>query len=92
VWVSGDVNQKTPTLRVAPLGGGGLLRERLFGKHTTVLTDPLASARQKAVNSWGDNGFLRASRPPFWTTYDSEVVRAALKRLDAARTRQAQTR
>lgn len=31
-------------------------------------------------------GFLRASFPPFWTTYDPEVVRAALKRLDAAQT------
>lgn len=31
-------------------------------------------------------GFPRASRPPLWTTYDPEVVRAALKRLDAART------
>jgi hypothetical protein len=29
--------------------------------------------------------FLRAT-PPFWTTYDPEVVRAALKRLDAAQT------
>jgi hypothetical protein len=24
--------------------------------------------------------------PPYWTTYDPEVVRAALKRLDAAQT------
>jgi ATP-dependent DNA helicase DinG len=92
--------------------------------------DPLASARQKAINSRGGNGFLtvaathaalllaqgagrllrsmsdkgvvaildprlatarcggllRASLPPFWTTYDPEVVRAALKRLDAAQT------
>ena len=31
-------------------------------------------------------GFPRASLPPFWTTYDPEVVRAALKRLDAAQT------
>lgn len=64
--------------------------------------DPLASARQKAVNSRGGNGFrtvaathaaaryggfIRASLPPFWTTYDPEVVRSALKRLDEARTR-----
>jgi len=32
------------------------------------------------------DGFPRASLPPFWTTYDLEVVRAAFKRLDAART------
>jgi len=28
--------------------------------------------------------FLRASLPPFWTTYDSETVKAALRRLDEA--------
>jgi len=88
--------------------------------------DPLASARQRAVNARGGNGFLtvaathaalllaqgagrllrstsdrgvvaildprlmtaryggflRASLPPFWTTTDPEVVRAALRRID----------
>lgn len=36
---------------------------------------------------WTHQGdILRASLPAFWTTYDPEVVRAALKRLDAAQT------
>jgi ATP-dependent DNA helicase DinG len=90
--------------------------------------DPLASARQRAVEARGGNGFLsvaathaalllaqgtgrllrstddrgvvaildprlatarygsflRASLPGYWTTSDAEVVRAALRRLDAA--------
>jgi ATP-dependent DNA helicase DinG len=92
--------------------------------------DPLASARQRAVEARGGNGFmtvaaaqaglllaqgtgrllrtmtdrgvvaildprlvtkrygafLRASLPPFWTTTNPEVVRAALRRLAAAAT------
>ncbi len=36
VWISGD--GRAPTVNVAPLGVGGLLRERLFGQRTTVLT------------------------------------------------------
>jgi ATP-dependent DNA helicase DinG len=90
--------------------------------------DPLASARQRAVEARGGNGFLsvaathaalllaqgtgrllrtmddrgvvaildprlatarygsflRASLPRYWTTYDPEVVRGALRRLNAA--------
>jgi ATP-dependent DNA helicase DinG len=90
--------------------------------------DPLASARQRAVEARGGNGFLtvaathaalllaqgtgrllrtmddrgvvaildprlatarygsflRASLPNYWTTYDPEVVRGALRRLDLA--------
>jgi hypothetical protein len=34
----------------------------------------------------GTGGLLRGSLPPFWTTYDAEVVPATLKRLDAAPT------
>jgi ATP-dependent DNA helicase DinG len=96
--------------------------------------DPLASARQRAVEARGGNGFmtvaaaqaglllaqgtgrllrtitdrgvvaildprlitkrygtfLRASLPPFWTTTNPEVVRAALRRLAAAEPEAAQ--
>lgn len=44
----------------------------------TVLDPRLATAR--------NGGFLRASLPRSGTTYDPEVVRAALKRLDAVQT------
>ncbi len=56
VWVSGDFQQKAPTLRVAPLGVGGLLRERLFGQRTTVLTSAtltLGGAFDTMARQWG---------------------------------------
>ncbi|WP_447008888.1 ATP-dependent DNA helicase [Saccharothrix sp. DSM 118769] len=57
-------------------GAGRLLRS-MSDKGVVAVLDPrLATARY--------SGFLRASLPPFWTTYDPEVVKAALKRLDAA--------
>ena len=57
-------------------GAGRLLRS-MNDKGVVAILDPrLATARY--------GGFLRASLPPYWTTYDPEVVRAALKRLDAA--------
>lgn len=37
VWISADPN-RPKTVKVAPLGVGGLLRERLFGQRTSVLT------------------------------------------------------
>jgi ATP-dependent DNA helicase DinG len=57
-------------------GAGRLLRS-MNDKGVVAILDPrLATARY--------GGFLKASLPPFWTTYDPEVVRAALKRLDEA--------
>ncbi|WP_199442615.1 ATP-dependent DNA helicase [Umezawaea beigongshangensis] len=58
VWVSGDFADrgKAPSLRVAPLGVGGLLRERLFGKRTTVLTSAtltLGGAFDTLARQWG---------------------------------------
>ena len=59
-------------------GAGRLLRS-MSDKGVVAVVDPrLAMARY--------GGFLRASLPPFWTTYDPEVVGAALKRLDAPQT------
>lgn len=55
VWVSGDTDRPT-SLRVAPLGVGGLLRERLFAKHTTVLTSAtltLGGAFDTLARQWG---------------------------------------
>ncbi|QFZ17057.1 ATP-dependent DNA helicase [Saccharothrix syringae] len=56
VWVSGDFGDRAPSLRVAPLGVGGLLRERLFGKRTTVLTSAtltLGGTFDTLARQWG---------------------------------------
>jgi ATP-dependent DNA helicase DinG len=55
VWVSGDTDRPA-SLRVAPLGVGGLLRERLFGQHTTILTSAtltLGGAFDTLARQWG---------------------------------------
>jgi ATP-dependent DNA helicase DinG len=57
-------------------GTGRLLRTGTDRGVVAVLDPRLATAR------YGD--FLRASLPPYWTTMDPGVVRAALRRLAAA--------
>jgi ATP-dependent DNA helicase DinG len=57
-------------------GAGRLLRTMSDRGVVAVLDPRLATAR------YGD--FLRASLPPFWTTTDPALVRAALGRLSAA--------
>ena len=57
-------------------GAGRLLRTMTDRGVVAVLDPRLATAR------YGD--FLRASLPPFWTTTDPALVRAALGRLSAA--------
>ncbi|MBB5153261.1 ATP-dependent DNA helicase [Saccharopolyspora phatthalungensis] len=55
VWVSGEPN-RPPSIRVAPLGVGGLLRERLFGQRTTVLTSAtlaLGGSFDTLARQWG---------------------------------------
>ncbi|HYS42028.1 MAG TPA: ATP-dependent DNA helicase, partial [Pseudonocardiaceae bacterium] len=55
VWVSGD-SDRPASLRVAPLGVGGLLRERLFGMSTTILTSAtltLGGAFDTLARQWG---------------------------------------
>ena len=56
--------------------GAGLLRTMTDRGVVAVLDPRLMTAR------YGD--FLRASLPPFWTTTDPALVRAALRRLAAA--------
>ncbi len=59
VWVTGDFGSSTPrppTLRVAPLGVAALLRERLFGESTTVLTSAtltLGGTFDTLARQWG---------------------------------------
>jgi ATP-dependent DNA helicase DinG len=57
-------------------GTGRLLRTTHDRGVVAVLDSRLATARYA--------GFLRASLPPFWPTTDPALVRAALRRLDAA--------
>jgi len=57
-------------------GTGRLLRTMTDRGVVAVLDPRLVTAR------YGD--FLRASLPPFWTTTDPALVRAALRRLSAA--------
>jgi ATP-dependent DNA helicase DinG len=57
-------------------GAGRLLRTMTDRGVVAVLDPRLVTAR------YGD--FLRASLPPFWTTTDPSLVRAALRRLAAA--------
>ncbi|QGK72066.1 DEAD/DEAH box helicase [Allosaccharopolyspora coralli] len=57
-------------------GAGRLLRSMHDRGVIAVLDSRLATARY--------GGFLRASLPPFWQTYDPDVVRGALRRLDGA--------
>ncbi|WP_237774244.1 ATP-dependent DNA helicase [Actinosynnema sp. ALI-1.44] len=59
VWLSSDMvggNLRPPALRVAPLGVAGLLRERLFGECTTVLTSAtltLGGSFDALARQWG---------------------------------------
>ncbi|WP_199432771.1 ATP-dependent DNA helicase [Qaidamihabitans albus] len=59
VWLSGDQQSATPrppTLHVAPLAVGGLLRERVFGLSTAVLTSAtltLGGTFDTLARQWG---------------------------------------
>jgi ATP-dependent DNA helicase DinG len=57
-------------------GAGRLLRSMTDRGVVAILDPRLATARY--------GSFLRASLPPFWTTYDSETVKGALRRLDTS--------
>lgn len=59
-------------------GTGRLLRSASDRGVVAVLDPRLVTARY--------GGFLRASLPPYWTTTDPQVARAALRRIDAAAT------
>ena len=73
VWLDppyAEDSRRPPTLRVAPLDVGGMLADRLFGRHTVVLTsatlalggsfEPLA--RQWGLPSAAERGGVRARR------------------------------
>ncbi|KAA2255501.1 ATP-dependent DNA helicase [Solihabitans fulvus] len=90
VWITSDFADRgrPPTLMVAPLGVGGLLRERLFGQRTTVLTSatltlggtfdtlarqwglPAAAPAQKAEGTATDKEPPSDSSAPKWSSLD----------------------
>ncbi len=56
--------------------GTGRLLRTIDDRGVIAILDPrLATARY--------SGFLRASLPPYWSTYDPQIVRSALRRLAA---------
>jgi len=56
--------------------GTGRLLRTIDDRGVVAVLDPrLATARY--------SGFLRASLPPYWSTYDPQIVRSALRRLAA---------
>ncbi len=60
--------------------GTGRLLRTIDDRGVIAVLDPrLATARY--------GGFLRASLPPYWSTYDPQIVRSALRRLAAAQYR-----
>ncbi len=57
--------------------GTGRLLRTVDDRGVVAILDPrLATARY--------SGFLRASLPPYWSTYDPQIVRSALRRLAAS--------
>jgi ATP-dependent DNA helicase DinG len=77
VWGSGEggPNSFTNALRVAPLAVAGLLRERLFGQHTTVLTSAtltLGGAFDTLARQWGLPVSQESARKAEGTATDKE--------------------
>ncbi|EME64595.1 ATP-dependent DNA helicase [Amycolatopsis decaplanina] len=71
VWLTGDrfsTNPRPPALKVAPLGVAGLLRERVFNQHTTVLTSAtltLGGTFDTMARQWGlPPGGMRVEKAP----------------------------
>jgi len=76
VWLGeqGPDGAKTRVLRVAPLSVGGLLRERLFGQHTVVLTSAtltLGGSFDALARQWG--------LPPTSSAAQSSPVQSSTK-------------
>lgn len=56
VWLDGATDRRPPVLRVAPLNVGGMLRDRLFGDRTVVLTSAtlaLGGTFDGMARQWG---------------------------------------
>ncbi|MDF2709224.1 MAG: ATP-dependent helicase [Nonomuraea muscovyensis] len=59
VWLDAGTDRRPPLLRVAPLNVGGMLRDRLFGDRTVVLTSAtlaLGGTFDGMARQWGLSG------------------------------------
>ena len=65
----------TPAALLLAQGAGRLIRTQADKGVVAILDPRVATARY--------GGFLRASLPPMWTTYDPDVAAAALQRLSS---------
>ena len=83
VWLDGGVpgpggtRARPPTLRVAPLGVGGVLRERLFRRRTAVLTSAtltLGGSFDALARQWGLSRGPREDPPDGHTDEEPEIV------------------
>jgi len=56
VWLDGATDRRPPVLRIAPLNVGGMLRDRLFGERTVILTSAtlaLGGSFDGMARQWG---------------------------------------
>ncbi len=70
VWLEAGTDRRPPVLRVAPLNVGGMLRDKLFGERTVVLTSAtlaLGGAFDGMARQWGLGG---PEDKPTWTGLD----------------------
>ncbi|MBB6349120.1 ATP-dependent DNA helicase DinG [Nonomuraea muscovyensis] len=66
VWLDAGTDRRPPLLRVAPLNVGGMLRDRLFGDRTVVLTSAtlaLGGTFDGMARQWGLSGPDQAAAP-----------------------------
>ncbi|MFI6496311.1 ATP-dependent DNA helicase [Nonomuraea typhae] len=70
VWLEAGTDRRPPVLRVAPLNVGGMLRDKLFGERTVVLTSAtlaLGGAFDGMARQWGLGS---TEDKPAWTGLD----------------------
>jgi ATP-dependent DNA helicase DinG len=92
VWMdrpTAEDSGRAPTLRVAPLGVGGLLASRLFGQRTVVLTSAtlvLGGSFEPLARQWGlarslDDGAQAAPQAQARTEPDDDEIDEGLREL-----------
>jgi ATP-dependent DNA helicase DinG len=78
VWLEAGTDRRPPTLKVAPLTVGGMLRDRLFGARTVILTSATLAlggsfdglARQWGLSAERSDAAAAEDRGAEWTGLD----------------------